>query len=68
MNYRFLLYSFLFALASFAFFKFYKWWLNLTKKKGAFYDFDTNLKAFQDWIIIVGLAIASIVYFFKAII
>jgi hypothetical protein len=68
MNYKFLASSFSFALASFAFFKFHKWWLNVRKeKKGAFYKPDTNLKAFQNWIIIIGFAITSIVYLFKAI-
>jgi hypothetical protein len=47
---------------------FHKWWLNVRKeKKEAFYKPDTNLKTFQNWIIIIGLAIASMVYFFKAI-
>lgn len=67
MNLKFLLYSFLCALASFAYFKLLKRWLNVRKEK-EFFKFDTNVKAFQDWMIIIGLAIASIVYFFKAII
>lgn len=68
MNYEFLLYSFLFGLGSLSYYWLHKWWLNVRKqKKGAFFKPDTNLKSFQDWLIIIGFALASIVYFFKAI-
>ena len=68
MDYKFLLYSLLFATAAFAYYKFHKWWLNVRKEKSeAFFKPDTKLKAFQNWIIIIGFSIASLVYFFKSI-
>ncbi len=68
MNYKFLLFSFLFGLGALSYYLLHKWWLNVREqKKEAFYKQDTNLKKFQDWLIIIGFAIASIVYFFKAI-
>jgi hypothetical protein len=68
MDYNFILYSFLYAVASFSYFSICKSWLkDIKKKEGAFFKPDINVKIITDWIIIIGLAIASIVYFFKAL-
>jgi hypothetical protein len=68
MDFKFLLYSFLFAVAAFTSYKLHKRWVNIIRKKSeAFYKPDIKLDIFKHWLIIIGLAIASIVYFFKAI-
>jgi len=70
MDYKFLLHSFLFAIASFAYFKFNKWSLkdrNGNENPDQYSKPQTNLQIFNSWVIIIGFAIASIIYFFKAI-
>lgn len=70
MNYESYLYSFLFAFAAFAYYKFNKWSLrdrNGNKEPYLYSKPHTNLQIFNSWIIVIGFAIASIVYFFKAI-
>lgn len=68
MNYKFLFYSFLFVLGALSYYLLHKWWIKAREQKErAFFKPDTNLKTFQDWLIIIGFIIAAIVYFFKAI-
>ncbi len=68
MDYKFLLFSFLFAVAAFISYELHKQWIKVIRKKSeAFFKPDIKLDVFKHWIIIVGLAIASLVYFFKAI-
>jgi hypothetical protein len=70
MNYESLFYSFLFAVAAFAYYKFNKWSLrerNGNKTPDLYSKPQTNLQIFNSWIIVIGFGIASIVYFFKAI-
>lgn len=70
MDYKFLLYSLLFTLAAFAYYKFNKWSLiekNGDKEPDLYSKPYTNLQIFNSWIIVIGFALASIVYFFKAI-
>jgi hypothetical protein len=70
MNYKFLLYSVLFSLAALVYYKFNKWSLknrNGIEEPDLYSKPQTKLQIFNSWIIIVGFAIASIVYFFKAI-
>ncbi|MFI0491580.1 hypothetical protein [Flavobacterium sp.] len=67
MDYKSLFYSFLFAVAAFAYYILHKLWLNnIKEKEGAFFKPDISLKSITDWIIIIGFAIASIIYFIKA--
>ena len=70
MNYNFLLYSFLFALGTIGYYKFNKWSLkgrNGIDNQNEYSKPQTFLQIFNSWIIIIGFAIASIIYFFKAI-
>jgi hypothetical protein len=68
MNYQFLLYSFLFAIAAIAYYLIFKLWSNAVKKKEkAFYKPDILLKKIIDLIIIIGFGIASLMYLFKAV-
>lgn len=68
MDYNLLLSSLLFAVAAFAYYKFNKWWVNVRKEKSeGFYKPITNIGIIRNWIIIIGFAMASTVYFFKAI-
>lgn len=70
MNYKFLLYSFLFALAAFIYYKFNKWSLkdrNGIENPDVYSKPHTRLQIFNSWVIIIGFIIASIVYLFKAI-
>ena len=68
MNYKYLLYSFLFALVTFAFYKFNKWWLNERKQNSQlYYKPFTYLDTIRHWFIITGFGIASLVYFLKAL-
>lgn len=67
MNYKFLLYSFLLAIAAFAYYKFNKWWINVRKEKGeGFYKPDTYIGIVRNWIIIIGLVLASLVYLLES--
>jgi hypothetical protein len=70
MDYEFLLYSFLFAVAAFAYYKLNKWSLkgrNANEEPDLYSRPHTNLQIFNSWIIIIGFAITSLVYFFKSI-
>jgi hypothetical protein len=68
MNYKYLLYSFLFVLAAFAYYIFNKWRVNVRKEKAeGFYKPDTYVGIVSNWIITIRFAIALIIYFFKAI-
>ncbi|MDA6070191.1 hypothetical protein NJT12_11235 [Flavobacterium sp. AC] len=65
MNYN-LLYAILFSLTSFGFFKLHKWWLKARNESRDSKSF-TFAGALKHWIIIIGLAIAALINFFKAI-
>ncbi len=70
MNYEYLLYSFLFALGSFVYYKFNKWTLkdrNGIKNPDEYSKPSTIAQIINSWFVIIILIIASIVYFFKAI-
>jgi hypothetical protein len=68
MDYISLLYSAQFGLGAFLFYKLHKWWANMIKKKSeAFFKPDLYLRKFTHWIIILGLTIASVIYFLKSI-
>jgi hypothetical protein len=70
MDYKILLYSFLFAIAAFTYYKFNKWSLkerNGNEEPDLYSRPHTNLQIFKSWIIVIGFAIASIIYFIKAI-
>jgi hypothetical protein len=68
MNYKFLLYSILLAVLSFAYYKFNIWWINVRKEKAeGFYKPDTYIGIVRNWIIIIGLALASLFYLLEAI-
>ncbi len=70
MDYKFLIYSILFAIAAFAYYKFNIWSLiekDGNKEPDLYSKPHTNLQIFNSWIIVIGFAIASIVYFFKSI-
>lgn len=65
MNYN-LLYAILFSITSFGFFKLHKWWLKGRNENEESKPF-TYAGIFKHWLIIIGLALAAIVNFFKAI-
>jgi hypothetical protein len=70
MNYKFLIYSFLYILAAFIYYKFNKWSLkdrNGINNPEVYSKPSTIVQIFYSWVIIIGFIVASIVYFFKAI-
>lgn len=71
MNYRFLLYSCLFFIGAFVYYKFNKWTLedrDGIKNADIYSKPQTNLQKFNSWAIIFCLIVAGIVNFFKAIV
>lgn len=70
MNYRFLLYSCLFFIGAFAYYKFNKWSLkdrDVIKNPDIYSKPQTKLQNFNSWAIICCLIIAALANFFKAI-
>lgn len=70
MNYRFLLYSCLFFIGAFIYYKFNKWSLedrDGIKNPELYSKSQTKLQKFNSWVIIGCLLIAALVNFFKAI-
>lgn len=61
-----LLYAILFSILSFGFYKVHKWWLKGRKVNSDSEAF-TFAGTFKHCLIIIGLAIAAIVYFFKGL-
>lgn len=68
MDFKFLLYSFLCGIATVGYYIIHKLWLNaINKKQKAFFKPDIKFKIISDWIIIIGLALASLVYLLESI-
>lgn len=68
MNFKFLLYSFLCSVAAVGYYIIHKLWLNaINKKQKAFFKPDIKFKIISDWIIIIGLALASLVCLLESI-
>ncbi len=67
MIYENLMYSVLFGLGSFAYYKIHKWWLNGRDENPVFFKPSTTFGTIKNWIIIIALAITSIVFLFKSI-
>lgn len=67
MNYEQLLYSVLFGLASFVYYKIFRWWINGKVEKATAYNPLDKLRKVKGWVIIACLALTSIVYLLKAI-
>lgn len=63
-----LIYSILFGLATILYYGIHKWWLSVRNKNPIFLKLDTNTRSFENWIIIIILAISSIIFFIKSII
>jgi len=67
MNFEHLFYCFLLVLCSFLYFKIHKWWMKGRDENPIFFEPDTIVGKIKNWIIIIALALASLVFFFKAI-
>ena len=63
-----LILSILFGLAAILYYRIHKWWLSGRDKNPIFLKFETNTKSFENWIIIIFLAIASFGFLIKSII
>lgn len=53
-----LILSILFGLAAILYYKTHKWWLSGRDENPIFFKFGTKVNAFQNWVIIIFLAIA----------
>lgn len=61
-----LLYSILFLVVAFIYFKFHKWWLNMRKEKEEVLNKDfKKVGIVKDWIIIGLCLITSVIYFIE---
>jgi hypothetical protein len=68
MNFKFFLYSFLCCIAAVGYYLIHRLWLNaINKNQKAFFKSDIKFKIIMDWIIIIGLALASLVYLLESI-
>jgi hypothetical protein len=66
MIYENLVYGILFGIASFAYYKIHKWWLTGRDENPLFYKPNTTIGTVNNWIIIIILGIASLVYLLKS--
>lgn len=62
----YLICSFSFFISAFAFYKIHKLWHKDVIENDKLYKFQVNFQSFKNWMGIVVLIIAGIVYFFKA--
>lgn len=67
MDYKNLIFSILFAMAAFGYYKIHKWWLNGCEKDTLNFKPDTSFKTFKNWVMIIGLALTSIVFLIKSL-
>lgn len=67
MDYKNLLYSILFGILTFGYYKIHRWWLEGRDENPVFYKRDTNIGTFKNWVIIIVLAITSVIFFFKSL-
>jgi hypothetical protein len=68
MNFKFLLYGFLCGVVAVGYYLIHRFWLSaINKNQKAFFKFDIKFKIIMDWIIIIGLALASLVYLLESI-
>jgi uncharacterized membrane protein len=63
MNYEFLLYSFLNGTLSFLLYIFFKW----SKEKESYMKITMNFRKVKHWGLVIGFAMASLVYLLKSI-
>ncbi len=66
MDYWYLICSFSWFGAAFAFYKIHKLWHKDITENNKLYKFELNARNFKHWVIIIILVITGIVYFFKA--
>lgn len=70
MNYRFLVYCFLFIIGAIDYYKLNKWSLegrDGNKNPDLYSKPQTNLQNFNSWVIIIGFVIGAIICLFKSI-
>ncbi len=68
MNFKFLFYSFLCVVAAVGYYIIHKLWLNaINKNQKAFFKPDIKFKIILDWIIIIVLALASLLYLLESV-
>lgn len=66
MDYISLIYSVLFAIVAYAYYKIHKWWLNGRDENPIFFKPNTTIGTVKNWIIIISLVITSIVFLLKS--
>lgn len=67
MIYKNLVYSILFGLASFVYYKIHRWWLKDRNKNPLFFKPMTTFGVVKNWFIIIALGITSIVFLLKSL-
>lgn len=67
MDYKNLIFGVLFAIAAFGYYKMHKWWLEGRDSDTLNFKPDTSFRTFKNWVMIIGLAITSIIFFLKAL-
>ena len=67
MDYKNLIFGFLFAIAAFGYYKMHKWWLEGRDSDTLNFKPDTTFRTFKNWVMIIGLAITSIIFFLIAL-
>lgn len=66
MDYISLGYSVLLGILALGYYKIHKWWLSGRDENPIFFKPNTTIGKVKDWIIIISLAIASIVFLLKS--
>ncbi|RXM42098.1 hypothetical protein [Flavobacterium sp. YO64] len=67
MDYKNLIFGVLFAIGAFGYYKMHKWWLEGRDSDTLNFKPDTSFRTFKNWVMIIGLAITSIIFFLKAL-
>lgn len=61
-----LVYSILFGIAAFAYYKVHKYWLRARDENPIFFKLNSKVGVFKNWFFIIALSITSVVLFFKS--
>lgn len=65
-DYISLIYSILFAIGSFVYYRIHKWWRHGRDEDVSIFKPNTTIGTIKDWIMIVALAITSIVFLIRS--
>jgi hypothetical protein len=66
MYYKYLIFSILYLIGAFVYYKFHKWWLSVRREKEEVLNQSfKSVGIIKDWVIIIMLLIASVISFAK---